>query len=521
MWLYMKRLAPYILIYASTHASVRLEMNTFCAGSAMGPIVRGIAATIGFARESYLSRANRSQGEQRDSGESQGDGPKALEWATKSLDQDNKDNQLSPIGSEGEEDLPLYGSWELDEAQDEVIEADLKSDMSKTVSTGPVPQAEIPNLADDFSINWPLQDMTGVPRLDCSVIIPQRRPDSRKRGFIRAYSPVLAAKGISEACFLDFIDTFNVASQANPLLYTINLAALSANALPPGIGIAAAEAVRLAVDVSVEMQSRYRTNDFLRKMNKLWFLPQGLICFPMIWKPSSSSIVTSVALNSTAEEQATTPDEKKSGMSAFRASAGTSRGNVQFPDAAPLTFPVLDDLAESADDKSKGTKKKIAGSMKFANEYMDRRAQASYAMNNPESDLSHLGVRPQFKSRYSDPNHPAASGSLLGLITGGAISTASRRRYLRQNQKGIFNSGPGGQDSAAAVVDFLRDFRLKNVVRALRGKVSGVFTFRVQLGGTMLIGVTATVSCRCGCADERGSGRGAEDSWRSWGIAVD
>lgn len=34
-------------------------------------------------------------------------------------------------------------------------------------------------------------------------------------------------------------------------------------------------------------------------------------------------------------------------------------------------------------------------------------------------------------SRYSDPNHPANSGSLISLLTGGAVNPAARRQARR------------------------------------------------------------------------------------------
>ena len=60
--------------------------------------------------------------------------------------------------------------------------------------------------------------MAGPPpaqlqRLPCPVIIPQRRPGAKKRGFVRAYAPVLADCGVSQDVFLKFISDFNKASQ--------------------------------------------------------------------------------------------------------------------------------------------------------------------------------------------------------------------------------------------------------------------------------------------------------------------
>lgn len=43
--------------------------------------------------------------------------------------------------------------------------------------------------------------------------------------------------------------------------------------------------------------------------------------------------------------------------------------------------------------------------------------------------------RPGFSSRFSDPNHRANSGSLLSLVTGGAINPGSRQeRRAKRNE---------------------------------------------------------------------------------------
>lgn len=43
-------------------------------------------------------------------------------------------------------------------------------------------------------------------------------------------------------------------------------------------------------------------------------------------------------------------------------------------------------------------------------------------------------------SRYNDPNHPANSGSLISLITGGAINPAARRQARREAKQDWRNS---------------------------------------------------------------------------------
>ena len=50
-------------------------------------------------------------------------------------------------------------------------------------------------------------------RLPCSVIVPQRRPRKKDRGFCRAYAPVLADSGISQEVFLQFIEDLDAVNR--------------------------------------------------------------------------------------------------------------------------------------------------------------------------------------------------------------------------------------------------------------------------------------------------------------------
>jgi hypothetical protein len=56
---------------------------------------------------------------------------------------------------------------------------------------------------------------------------------------------------------------------------------------------------------------------------------------------------------------------------------------------------------------------------KYVSEYMDRRARAKWAGENPDSTLANASGKEKFYSRYADPNHPASSGDPLALLTGG------------------------------------------------------------------------------------------------------
>lgn len=52
------------------------------------------------------------------------------------------------------------------------------------------------------------------------------------------------------------------------------------------------------------------------------------------------------------------------------------------------------------------------------------------------------GTAPTFTSRYADPNHPAASGNLISLVTGGKINPQSRTMNMPGRGGGL--GGMGG-----------------------------------------------------------------------------
>ncbi|KAF7895508.1 uncharacterized protein EAF01_009470 [Botrytis porri] len=264
------------------------------------------------------------------------------------------------------------------------------------------------------------------PKLPCPVILPQRRPRDKKRGFIRAYAPILEDCGIDQAAFLDFLKTFYHASKSSPWLQVINAAAGIVGFVPGPITMGVSIATQFAVGVAMELQSRSRTNTFLDRINNEYFMPRGLYCLILIYKPESSETHASVDITKaiTSSLDDITTGFKKT-LKNIKLSSGTTYGELEMPEAAPLIFPALDRIAdiEGSENSQKGSKFKDSG--KFVTDYFDRRAQAKYAMQNPTSSLA--TPKPQFLSRYSDPNHPASSGSLISLITGGHVNPQARR----------------------------------------------------------------------------------------------
>lgn len=145
--------------------------------------------------------------------------------------------------------------WDLDDAQDDLLRRE-------PVHPNKRPFARDPKrMVQYFFDDYPLpQEIQSPGRLTLPVVLPQRRPKDRTRGFIRAYAPELMNAGIDQDMFLDFLETFNTATQASPWMNAINMAgiALLPLHLAPGIGQAATVALYLTVEIMKNMQSRKR-----------------------------------------------------------------------------------------------------------------------------------------------------------------------------------------------------------------------------------------------------------------------
>lgn len=402
-----------------------------------GPIVKifkGLATGVGFVSESIQhhkekKRAHDQQEEQQETSERAGSGTTTREY-------DEAD-------------------WQLDEAQQE-----LSRETSQTPSTPDSPE-QIPGLADSLIRNHPptahLKPPSSAARLELPVVVTQRRPKARDRGFVKAYAPILEDVGIDLASFLDFIDKLNKAVEPSPWIQAINLASFATQHVPLAISMAVSVALKIVADSASEVHSRTKTNLFLDKVNEEYFEPRGSIALLMTWKPHDPSAVATVNFDL---ETTITKASSGSNQGTFtkiqsRMKSSSAATSFEFPETAPLIFPALDKLASStSDDPVIETKKqnivKRGGS--FVGDYLDRRAVAQWAGENPGSKLANAAPKPEFRSRYADPNHPASSGDPLAFITAGKISSGIRAQDACRGgatRRGGFNRG-SSTDSRSA-----------------------------------------------------------------------
>ncbi|EPE10962.1 fad binding domain protein [Ophiostoma piceae UAMH 11346] len=307
---------------------------------------------------------------------------------------------------------------------------------------------------------------TPCQRLPCPVIIPQRRPRNKSRGFVRAYAPVLGeCAGIDQDVFLRFLKDWHQASKASAWIDVVYVAAGIVGFVPEVGAQVVSIVVQVVAGTARELQSRRRNNSFLDRANQDLFMPRGLFAMVMAFKdevPGSSgggglvgglksvfgkNVVSAQRLdlnqntvkysqmtamtNSTAADASSRP---KFRISSLRATSGATHTELELPQAADLVYPDLDKAAEhdlgivdrdgaggsSAEQAKARTKWNSSG--KFVQDYLDRRAQAAYESEHRGSSVAvPAEARKPFMSRYADPNHAANSGSLLALLTGGAV----------------------------------------------------------------------------------------------------
>lgn len=116
-------------------------------------------------------------------------------------------------------------------------------------------------------------------------------------------------------------------------------------------------------------------------------MPRGLYCLILTYKPESSETHSSVDITKaiTSSLDDTTTGFKKT-LKNIKLSSGTTYGELEMPEAAPLIFPALDRIADIEGSENSQKSNKFKDSGKFVTDYFDRRAQAKY-VSSPLSSL--------------------------------------------------------------------------------------------------------------------------------------
>ncbi|KAL9116229.1 MAG: hypothetical protein Q9227_000600 [Pyrenula ochraceoflavens] len=355
---------------------------------------------------------------------------------------DSEGGQAERIDISGLEDDEQ--AWELDDAADDLNSPDKPHESEDSPPPYEVDEKPVRETVGEFISAHHKEPTTpgGTTatrvRLPCPVIIPQRRPKDKSRGFIRAYAPVLEDSGIDQKTFIDFIEALDKASRASGVFTAVNVAAMGAGFVPEPISQAVSAGVQLVVGVASEVQRRYRGNEFLSAINRELFMPKGLFVMILTFKPDSPDQIIDVNLkrkttDDLVAQQTSTPENAaKRAFKKLAISTDKTRGELAIPDCAPLVYPNIDRAAEAVaiegeNALSENQKSRLARSGDFVADYMDRRARAQYNFINPNSKLS-VPDDKKWASRFSDPNHPVNSGHIVSLLTGGNVNPRPRGR---------------------------------------------------------------------------------------------
>lgn len=314
-----------------------------------------------------------------------------------------------PVSEDKKAALAQYDEDDSDDSDDlstEDDEADWELDEVITLQDSPTESPPEYRAVDELvrevitGTNGPKNLPANFDRtpLPCPVIIPQRRPRAKQRGFVRAYAPLLGeCSGIDQDTFLTFLNNFYKASQASPVWTVIQISAGIAGLAPSVIAMAVTNAVQVAAGVAKEVQARHRTNDFLDRINEELFKPAGLFAMIVKYKTadevarSDNSLLKRFGVGTqqvdfntgkvVAKYDRSLSDEasKKSmsdRMNNLRLASGTTRGAIELPEAAPLVFPDVDKAVQSSGPET--FKDKTKDAKMFLGDYLDRRAQMEY-----------------------------------------------------------------------------------------------------------------------------------------------
>lgn len=282
--------------------------------------------------------------------------------------------------------------------------------------------------------------------LTTPVLIPQRRPNCRARGFAPVYAPVLSTWGISQDAFLDFIITLNASFKPSTYLNAINLASFAGEASPePLIGFLVGEAVETVTNAIMEAQSRMKSNSFLDKVNEGFFVPRGLFAVIATWRPDEDELTTSPCINvdsSTSQSQVDAFGlplmEKNETVVAKEEWENVRRQvrRVMLPTSeisgaivpAELVWPSAHEVAAATRGSRMKKKGRLDHAALWVDEYVDKHSQAAWTVEHRDHPLATSLLKPDFRSRYADPSHAASSGDIVALLTGG-------KWHIKENEK--------------------------------------------------------------------------------------
>ncbi|PIG86640.1 hypothetical protein AARAC_006126 [Aspergillus arachidicola] len=231
--------------------------------------------------------------------------------------------------------------------------------------------------------------------------------------------------------------------KASRWIEVIFVAGAIVGCIPSATATAIGFVIQVVAGTARELQSRHRKNTFLDRVNQDLLMPRGLYAMIMSFKDqipgqqegllrglsgsTGQALFTKKELdiNETVEKYSNTVlnmSKFKKGLKNVRLGSGKTHGELELPEAAALLYPHLDRAAAEAAQGDTGMRDKLKHAREWVNDYLDRRAHAHCEAQHPGTALAvPSDKRKPLKSRFNDPKHPANSGSLISLLTGGHV----------------------------------------------------------------------------------------------------
>ncbi|KAK5189992.1 hypothetical protein LTR92_009973 [Exophiala xenobiotica] len=293
---------------------------------------------------------------------------------------------------------------------------------------GPAP---IDAIVSSFIREYPPAPPSGG-QLDAPVVLPQRRPGSTARGFVRAYAPTLQNIGISPNAWFDFLASFEESLKISPAFDVFNLAVgvtgrLVNHFVPNPFTTAATIAIHVAEGTTKATYGRIRANSFFAAMNEKYFMPQGLYCLIMTYNPHGRAVSEPFDLSKTVSKTHDPDAPKmraylKKNMSGVQ---GTTQGEAHMPDTAELVY-VEDVDGEQEDGNGPG---RLVRTRRFVDAYFDKRAHSRFAADNPDSVLAKKVEFESSMGSFGTKHQHTGRGGPIGAPLSRIVEMASNGKY--------------------------------------------------------------------------------------------
>ncbi|KAK5452824.1 hypothetical protein LTS15_006972 [Exophiala xenobiotica] len=294
---------------------------------------------------------------------------------------------------------------------------------------GPAP---IDAIVKSFIREYPPAPPSGG-QLDAPVILPQRRPGSTARGFVRAYAPTLLNVGISPNAWFDFLASFEESLKISPAFNVFNLAVgvtgrLVNHFVPNPFTTAATIAIHVAEGTTKATYGRIRANSFFAAMNEKYFMPQGLYCLIMTYNPHGRAVSEPFDLSKTVSK---THDPDTPKMRAYLKKnmggvQGTTQGEAHMPDTAELVY-VEDDVDGEQEDGDGPSR--LVRTRRFVDTYFDKRAHSRFAADNPDSVLAREVEFESSMGSFGTKHQHTGRGGPIGAPLSRIVEMASNGKY--------------------------------------------------------------------------------------------